>query len=60
MSHSDDDDDEAESVWVDIGELEEMELRIIAEKVWELLQRDMLFGRERQGLGERWGGWRQS
>ncbi len=52
--------DEDESAWVDVEELEEMELRIIAEKVWELLERDLLFERERQGLGERWGGWRQS
>ncbi|MBI3959519.1 MAG: hypothetical protein HY328_11990 [Chloroflexi bacterium] len=52
--------DEDESAWVDVEELEEMELRIIAEKVWELLERDLLFDRERQGLGEQWGGWRQS
>ncbi len=52
--------DEDESVWVDVEGLEEMELRIIAEKIWELLERDLLVERERQGLGARWGGWRQS
>lgn len=49
-----------EDVWVDVEELEEMELRIIAEKVMEMLTRDLALERERMGLSERWGGWRQS
>ena len=52
--------DEDESAWVDVEALDEMELRILAQKVWELLERELLFDRERQGLGEHWGGWRQS
>lgn len=52
--------DEDDSDWVDVDDLEEVELRIIAEKVWEMLARDALMERERRGLGDRWTGWRQS
>ncbi|MBX3051922.1 MAG: hypothetical protein KF753_10635 [Caldilineaceae bacterium] len=38
----------------------ELELRIIAEKIMELLRRDALIARERSGLADRWPGWRQS
>lgn len=57
MSETREDD---EAVWVDVEDLEEMELRIIADKVMEMLTRDLLIERERMGLSERWSGWRQS
>lgn len=53
-------DDENENLSLDIENLDDMELHLLAEKVWELLKRDMLLDRERQGLTEHWGGWRQS
>ncbi len=53
-------DDDDETMRVDVDNLDEMELRTIAEKVLELLRRDLLIERERRGLDERWGGWRQS
>jgi len=56
----DENEDEDDPLWVDVEDLEEIELRIIAEKVWEMLARDALFERERRGLGDRWSGWRQS
>ena len=54
------DDEQGETFGIDVDELQEVELRIIAEKVWELLKRDLRVDGERQGLGERWSGWRQS
>lgn len=57
MVQSGEDDDAP--LWVDAENLEEMELRILAEKVMELLERDLLYARERSGLGEQWAGWRQ-
>lgn len=56
----DENSDEDAPLWVDVENLEEMELRIIAEKVMEMLTRDLLIDRERRGLGEGWRGWRQS
>lgn len=53
MSETSEDD---EAVWVDVENLEELELRIIAEKVMEMLTRDLLLERERMGLAEGWGG----
>jgi hypothetical protein len=53
-------DDDDETMRMDVENLDEMELRTIAEKVLELLRRDLLIERERRGLDERWGGWRQS
>lgn len=57
MAQSDEEDD---PLWVDLESLDEMELRIIAEKVMELLGRDLLFERERKGWDEQWSGWRQA
>jgi hypothetical protein len=57
MAQSDEEDD---PLWVDLESLDEMELRIIAEKVMELLGRDLRFERERKGWDEQWGGWRQA
>ncbi len=58
----DEDDDWAgeSEVGVDIENLDDVELRIIAEKVIALLQRDALFDRERRGLQDQSSGWRQA
>lgn len=61
------DEDMDEDDWTDDGvaavdteNLDDVELRIIAEKVFALLQRDALFDRERSGLQDQWSGWRQA
>lgn len=58
MAQSGEDDDAP--LWVDLESLDELELRMIAEKVMELLGRDLRYERERSGLREQWSGWRQS
>ncbi len=42
---------------IDIDELDDVELRIIAEKVIARWQRDALLERERRGLGDGWTVW---
>lgn len=54
------DEDEDESLWVDIEALDEFELRILAEKLYQMLERDLLIERERKGVRETWTGWRQA
>ncbi len=58
MEEPDEDDDAL--LRVDLEDFDELELRIIAEKVMKLLGRDLHFERERSGLGDQWGGWRHS
>jgi len=53
-------DDNDSSLAVNVDDFEDIDLRMIAEKVIAMLRRDALFDRERRGLQDGWPGWRQS
>lgn len=46
-----------DEVWVDLEQLDEPDLQILAEKVYALLRREVMLDRERMGQGRPGSGW---